>query len=99
MTMPYLMNCSHSPDGWCLSCVKELAAQLEEARRGFAVLCGDLQSCQGQHEALLFSLKETHDAMVNWFSSEYAEHPIAKRARRAIDAAIAQQKEKDKDNG
>ena len=23
MTMPHLMNCSHSPDGWCLDCVKE----------------------------------------------------------------------------
>ena len=21
MTMPHYMNCSHSPDGWCLSCV------------------------------------------------------------------------------
>lgn len=24
MTMPHLMNCSHSEEGWCLSCVKEL---------------------------------------------------------------------------
>ena len=24
MTMPHLMNCRHSPDGWCLDCVKEL---------------------------------------------------------------------------
>lgn len=24
MTMPHLMNCPHSPDGWCLDCVKEL---------------------------------------------------------------------------
>lgn len=24
MTMPHLMNCSHSDDGWCLDCVKEL---------------------------------------------------------------------------
>ena len=24
MTMPHLMNCPHSEDGWCLSCVKEL---------------------------------------------------------------------------
>lgn len=22
--MPHLMNCSHSTDGWCLACVKEL---------------------------------------------------------------------------
>jgi hypothetical protein len=24
MTQPHLMNCSHSPDGWCLACVREL---------------------------------------------------------------------------
>ena len=24
MTMPHLMNCAHSEDGWCLECVKEL---------------------------------------------------------------------------
>lgn len=24
MTMPHLMNCQHSPDGWCLDCVKEM---------------------------------------------------------------------------
>ena len=23
MTMPHLMNCQHSEDGWCLDCVKE----------------------------------------------------------------------------
>lgn len=24
MTMPHLMNCGHSDDGWCLACVKTL---------------------------------------------------------------------------
>lgn len=24
MTMPHLMNCDHSDDGWCLACVKDL---------------------------------------------------------------------------
>lgn len=36
MTMPHLMNCPHSPDGWCLSCVKELwdeKQKLEDAVR------------------------------------------------------------------
>lgn len=23
MTMPHLMNCSHSGEGWCIPCVKE----------------------------------------------------------------------------
>ena len=29
MTMPHLMNCSHSPDGWCLDCVGNLQAENE----------------------------------------------------------------------
>lgn len=24
MTMPHLMNCEHSTDGWCIPCVKRL---------------------------------------------------------------------------
>lgn len=32
MTMPHLMNCSHSSDGWCLSCVKEQADENERLR-------------------------------------------------------------------
>jgi hypothetical protein len=34
MTMPHLMNCPHSAEGWCLDCVKELhdwfQAQVEQ---------------------------------------------------------------------
>lgn len=29
MTMPHLMNCAHSEDGWCLNCVKTLWEQNE----------------------------------------------------------------------
>ena len=28
MTMPHLMNCPHSAEGWCLECVKGLQSQL-----------------------------------------------------------------------
>ena len=27
MTIPWLMNCGHSDDGWCLKCVKELGEE------------------------------------------------------------------------
>lgn len=27
--MPHLMNCSHSPEGWCLNCVKAMHDRLE----------------------------------------------------------------------
>lgn len=30
MTMPHLMNCDHSSDGWCLACVQKLERQSEE---------------------------------------------------------------------
>lgn len=30
MTMPHLMNCPHSEDGWCLDCVKEMHDSYEE---------------------------------------------------------------------
>ena len=30
MTMPHLTNCSHSNDGWCLPCVKQLADEHAE---------------------------------------------------------------------
>lgn len=30
MTMPHLMNCPHSGEGWCLDCVKELYDEREQ---------------------------------------------------------------------
>ena len=30
MTMPSLMNCSHSGDGWCLKCVKKQQDRVEQ---------------------------------------------------------------------
>lgn len=32
MTMPHLMNCPHSGDGWCLECVGEMQRLLEQTR-------------------------------------------------------------------
>lgn len=29
MTMPHLMNCQHSEDGWCLECVKGIEKERE----------------------------------------------------------------------
>lgn len=30
MTMPHLMNCDHSEEGWCLDCVKKMHDEWEE---------------------------------------------------------------------
>ena len=29
MTMPHLMNCEHSSDGWCSDCVKRMHDRIE----------------------------------------------------------------------
>jgi len=30
MTIPWMMNCSHDGDGWCLACVREIAEENEK---------------------------------------------------------------------
>jgi len=30
VTIPHLMNCPHSPDGWCLDCVKKYVEQAQQ---------------------------------------------------------------------
>jgi hypothetical protein len=32
MTMPHLMNCPHSPNGWCLKCVAQMHARFVSVR-------------------------------------------------------------------
>lgn len=38
MTMPHLMNCSHSETGWCLECVKGLHSEGEKAYQDYLAL-------------------------------------------------------------
>lgn len=33
MTVPYLMNCSHCDNGWCLACIKKLGEENERLCR------------------------------------------------------------------
>ncbi len=39
MTMPHLMNCPHSGDGWCLDCVQRL--QKDQERIDFLATCNE----------------------------------------------------------
>lgn len=32
MTIPWLMNCPHSEDSWCLACVREMGEENERLR-------------------------------------------------------------------
>lgn len=55
MTMPHLMNCPHSEDGWCLDCVKELwdegktielSRQLNVSVNGHSISFGEVVSIE-----------------------------------------------------
>lgn len=41
MTNPTQMNCEHSPDGWCLACVKVLNEDNKAIRRLFCAMMED----------------------------------------------------------
>jgi hypothetical protein len=32
MTIPWMMNCSHQGEGWCLDCIGRMATALEQIR-------------------------------------------------------------------
>ena len=71
MTMPHLMNCSHSFDGWCLSCVKELHDETERIRTlwndALPVLYAAGEFCAGRISDQEFcqTLRETEDCHEN----------------------------------
>ena len=56
MTMPHLMNCGHSPDSWCLDCVREMHDELEEAQ-------AEIERLSAENLALLKDRKVLHDAV------------------------------------
>lgn len=35
MTIPYMHNCSHQSEGWCLACVRKQAEELDEIKITF----------------------------------------------------------------
>lgn len=44
MTMPHLMNCAHSAEGWCLECVGHLHSEVQNAQQARA--SSGAQACQ-----------------------------------------------------
>jgi hypothetical protein len=46
MTMPHLMNCAHSNDGWCLSCVRGLNAEREKLADDAVVMLAALKRAE-----------------------------------------------------
>lgn len=55
------------------------------ARTDIPLLIAALREANGLCGELAEALKISHDAMVNWFSSEYANSPKAKLIREALD--------------
>lgn len=48
MTMPHLMNCSHSGEGWCIDCVREQHNEIEAIetqRDALLAACQELIAC------------------------------------------------------
>lgn len=64
MTMPHLMNCLHSDDGWCLSCVKEMHQELESIKQqgGFASNEGK----DGDYRRIADLITELSGIHANW---------------------------------
>lgn len=50
MAMPHMMNCPHSSEGWCLTCVQQLQARIDEQDRR----CGELEA---ENAAMLDALR------------------------------------------
>lgn len=44
--IPYLQNCPHDGDGWCLKCVTELALEKEKIAKNCEVLMSRLLSAE-----------------------------------------------------
>jgi hypothetical protein len=62
MTMPNLMNCAHSEDGWCIPCVKMLYREKERYQNMLKereIQIYRLSKCQ--------SKKEIRECMDNYF--------------------------------
>lgn len=85
MTMPHLMNCSHSEDGWCLECVKQLHDDREY------VIYQQLKIAEAQKRALMdlcWELWGSRRAMAYGPAGEKAmlkKHPWLGEAKRPSD--------------
>lgn len=52
MTMPHLMNCPHSEDGWCLDCVKVLWDEKEQQSWAADFISRERNSAQAKLDAI-----------------------------------------------
>lgn len=72
MTIPWLMNCDHAEDGWCLPCVAKLG---EERAELLDALRATLQTVEQWHASGEFS---GSDALEDWPEITKARAAIAK---------------------
>ena len=83
MTIPYLMNCAHSPDGWCLDCVKELHDELE------AALTDANQKVKEKDEVMLEVFRGVRDETYNVHTQYFVDIIVA------AELAVKEGKEKE----
>lgn len=82
MTMPHLMNCSHSETGWCLGCVKEMHDESERLHRednqGFREVVAECESLKlALRKARLYAVnrQKKHPIGLREFASECGVSP------------------------
>jgi hypothetical protein len=78
MTIPYQHNCQHSPDGWCLSCVRNLAAEKDQRESDADVMRG-----------MVGVLSDACRRLVAHFDDSRHDHDPVERAQAAEEAREA----------
>jgi len=100
MTMPHLMNCGHSDDGWCLACVKTL----EDERYNTVIEAGKyeyaLQAALQRQETAEKQLAQLREQLAKAeaerpMTNGYAYHRLASQVEYAISLLDGNEDESD----
>lgn len=104
MTMPHLMNCGHSDDGWCLACVKTL----EDERYNTVIEAGKyeyaLQAALQRQETAEKQLAQLSEQLAKAeaerpMTNGYAYHSLASQVEYAINLLDGNEDESDSPGG
>lgn len=104
MTMPHLMNCGHSDDGWCLACVKTL----EDDRYNTVIEAGKyeyaLQAALQRQETAEKQLAQLREQLAKAeaerpMTNGYAYHRLASQVEYAISLLDGNEDESDYPGG
>lgn len=86
MTVPHLMNCPHSADGWCLDCVVDLGNENWRLRD----IARDAAEAATQHQAEVLRLRAALLKIADW-DSNWGPFPENNEAWRAMVVVTARE--------